>query len=109
MVCGCFATFLRQQLAWEAMALVNEIKRQLQVVALTSFLPRIAQPEVIPTLTEAALKLPGLQLSQQKLCSCYTAHQVPGQGTLMRHTIELDTTELDDIPVVGELAVSFKI
>ena len=42
MVSGCLAIFFGQQLAWEAMALVNEIQRQLQVVALTSFLSRIA-------------------------------------------------------------------
>ena len=54
MVSGCLVIFLRLQLAWEAMALVDEIQCQLQVVALTSFLPRIAQPEVIPTLTQEA-------------------------------------------------------
>ena len=42
MVSGCLVIFLRQQFAWEAMALVNEIQCQLQVVTLTCFLPRIA-------------------------------------------------------------------
>ena len=51
---GCPAMILGQELAWEAMAFINEIQGQLQIVALASFLPRIARPKVTPAWPEMA-------------------------------------------------------
>ena len=55
----CPTIILGQELAWEAMAFINEIHGQLQIVVLASYLCRIVQPDITPASTGVAQQLPG--------------------------------------------------